>query len=57
LRALGEDGCLPPALDVAITAPVINAAITAQVLSWFDRPAPPLDAWLDDGVSVAVSTT
>jgi len=56
LRALGEDGCLPPALDVALTAPVINAAITAQVLSWLDRPAPPLDAWTGDGVSVEVST-
>jgi len=56
LRALGEDGCLPPALDVALTTPVINAAITAQVLTWFDRPAPSPDAWLDDGVSVAVST-
>lgn len=56
LRALGEDGCLPPALDVALTAPVINAAITAQVLSWFDRPAPSLDAWPGDGVVVEVST-
>ncbi|MGB1724057.1 MAG: alpha/beta hydrolase family protein [Ilumatobacteraceae bacterium] len=56
LRALGEDGCLPPALDVALTAPVINAAITAQVLSWLDQPAPSLDAWPGDGVSVEVST-
>jgi len=56
LRALGEDGCLPPALEVALTAPVINAAITAQVLSWVDRPAPSLDAWPGDGVSVKVST-
>ncbi len=56
LRALGEDGCLPPALDVALTAPVINAAITAQVLSWVDQPAPSLDAWTGDGVSVEVST-
>lgn len=56
LRALGEDGCLPPALDVALTAPVINAAITAQVLSWVDQPAPSLDAWPGDGVSVEVST-
>ena len=56
LRALGEDGCLPPALDVVLTAPVINAAITAQLLSWFDRPAPSLDAWPGDGVVVEVST-
>ena len=56
LRALGEDGCLPPALDVALTAPVINAAITTQVLSWVDQPAPSLDAWTGDGVSVEVST-
>ena len=56
LRALGEDGCLPPALDVALTAPVINAAITAQVLSWFDQPAPSLDAWPGGDVSVEVST-
>ena len=56
LRALGEDGCLPPALEVAITAPVINAAITAQVLSWFDQPAPSLDAWPGDEVAVTVST-
>lgn len=56
LRALGEDGCLHPALDVALTAPVINAAITAQVLSWFRQPAPSLDAWPGDAVSVEVST-
>ena len=56
LRALGEDGCLPPALDVTLTAPVINAAITAQVLSWFDQPAPSLDTWPGGDVSVEVST-
>ena len=56
LRALGEDGCLPPSLDVALTAPVINAAITALVLSWFDQPAPSLDAWPGGAVSVEVST-
>ena len=55
LRALGEDGCLPPALDVAITAPVINAAITAQLLEWFDQAAPSLDAWPNDEVAVTVS--
>ncbi len=44
-------GRLPSsALDVALTAPVINAAITAQVLSWFDQPAPSLDAWPGDEV-------
>ena len=56
LRSLGEDGCLPPALDVAITAPVINAAITAQLLEWFDQAAPSLDAWPSGEVAVTVST-
>ena len=55
LRSLGEDGCLPPALDVAMTAPVINTAITAQLLEWFGQPAPSLDAWPGDEVAVTVT--
>jgi predicted dienelactone hydrolase len=55
LRSLGEDGCLPPALDVTLTASVINAAITAQLLEWFGQPAPSLDAWPGDEVAVTVT--
>ncbi len=35
LRALGEDGCIPPAIDVAITFPIINHAVTAWLLHLF----------------------
>lgn len=35
LRALGEDGCIPPAIDVAITFPIINHAVTAWMLHLF----------------------
>lgn len=35
LRALGEDGCIPPALDVAVTFPIINHAVTAWLRALF----------------------
>lgn len=35
LRRLGEDGCLPPAVPVANTFPMIRHAITAQLRYWF----------------------
>jgi len=35
LRSLGEDGCVPPAIDVAITFPIINHAVTAWVRNLF----------------------
>lgn len=35
LRSLGEDGCLPPAIAVDITFPIINHAVTAWVRNLF----------------------
>lgn len=35
LRALGEDGCVPPAIPVAITFPIIDHAVTAWVRNLF----------------------
>ncbi len=35
LRSLGEDGCVPPAIDVDITSPIINHAVTAWVRNLF----------------------
>ena len=35
LRALGEDGCVPPAIPVATTFPIINHAVTAWVRNLF----------------------
>lgn len=35
LRALGEDGCLPPARPVAETFPIINHAVTSWLRSLF----------------------
>jgi hypothetical protein len=35
MRSLGEDGCVPPAIDVAITFPIINHAVTAWVRNLF----------------------
>lgn len=42
LRALGEDGCVPPAIDVAITFPIINHAVTAWMLHHFGIDAEPV---------------
>jgi dienelactone hydrolase len=35
LRSLGEDGCVPPAIPVDITFPIINHAVTAWVRNLF----------------------
>lgn len=35
LRSLGEDGCVPPAIAVEITFPIINHAVTAWVRNLF----------------------
>lgn len=42
LRALGEDGCIAPAIDVAITFPIINHAVTAWMLHLFGVDEEPL---------------
>ena len=34
-RALGQDGCLPPAVEVSITFPIINHAVTSWILTLF----------------------
>ncbi|MGB8858868.1 MAG: hypothetical protein WCC60_06415 [Ilumatobacteraceae bacterium] len=35
LRSLGEDGCVPPAIPVTVTFPIINHAVTAWVRNLF----------------------
>lgn len=35
LRSLGEDGCVPPAIDIDITFPIINHAVIAWVRNLF----------------------
>lgn len=35
LRSLGEDGCVPPAIAVDVTFPIINHAVTAWVRNLF----------------------
>lgn len=42
LRALGEDGCVPPAIEVDITFPIINHAVTAWMLHHFGVDAEPV---------------
>lgn len=39
LRALGEDGCLPPAADVSLAHPLIQHAVTAWLMWLWDAPA------------------
>jgi hypothetical protein len=42
MRALGEDGCVPPAIPVATTFPIINHAVTAWVRNLFGIDASPV---------------
>ena len=54
MRALGEDGCLPPALPVVETFPIINHAVTSWALSAFGVNAEPVG--LDENVADAYDT-
>lgn len=49
LKTLGQDGCTPPAEPVDLGFPIINHAVTAQILNWFGIDAEPVG--LDDSVS------
>lgn len=42
LKTLGEDGCLPPAVPVATTFPIINHAVTAWIRALFGVDAEPV---------------
>ena len=42
LKSLGEDGCVPPALDVNLGFPLIKHAVTAQIRFWFGDDAEPI---------------
>ena len=42
LRALGEDGCIPPSVPVADTFPIINHAVTSWLRSLFGIDAEPV---------------
>jgi predicted dienelactone hydrolase len=42
LKSLGEDGCVPPALDVDLGFPLIKHAVTAQIRFWFGDDAEPI---------------
>ncbi|MGA0879287.1 MAG: alpha/beta hydrolase family protein [Ilumatobacteraceae bacterium] len=56
LRRLGEDGCLPPAVPVTDTFPMIRHAITAQLRFWFGEDDEPIGIGPDvaDSYDVAV---
>ena len=56
LRKLGEDGCIPPAIDVNTTFPIINHAVTAWVRNLFGVDAEPvgLDASVADQYATPV---
>lgn len=49
LRKLGEDGCIPPAIDVTTTFPIINHAVTAWLNALFGVDATPIG--LDESVA------
>ena len=49
LRKLGEDGCIPPAVDVNTTFPVINHAVTAWLRILFGMDPEPVG--LDESVA------
>lgn len=57
LRALGEDGCIPPAGPVEFGFPIIKHAVTAQLRFWFGDDATPvgLDSSVSDQYELAVS--
>ncbi|MFM8847826.1 MAG: hypothetical protein ACKOHN_07225, partial [Actinomycetota bacterium] len=42
LRTLGEDGCIPPAVDVETGFPIIRHAVTAQIRYWFGEDPEPV---------------
>lgn len=54
IRALGEDGCVPPAIPVDITFPIINHAVTAWVRNLFGIDIEAVG--LDDDVAGAYDT-
>lgn len=42
LKRLGEDGCLPPAVSVETSFPIIRHAVTAQLRYWFGADDEPV---------------
>lgn len=54
LRKLGQDGCVPPAVPVATTFPIIRHAVTAWLLHLFGADAQPVG--LDAAVGGAYPT-
>lgn len=42
LKSLGEDGCIPPAVDVETSFPIIRHAVTAQIRFWFGEDPEPV---------------
>ncbi len=57
VRKLGSDGCLPPAVPVTTTFPIIQHAVTAWFLQLFGVDATPkgLDASVSDSYAVKVT--
>ena len=47
LKTLGEDGCVPPALDVNLGFPIIRHAVTAQIRFWFGDDSEPVGLGAD----------
>lgn len=54
LRRLGEDGCVPPAVDVNITFPVIDHAVTAWLRHLFGSDAEQMGLGVDFASEFAV---
>jgi hypothetical protein len=42
LKRLGEDGCLPPAVSVETSFPIIRHAVTSQLRFWLGEDAQPV---------------
>ena len=57
LRALGEDGCIPPAVPVAETFPVIRHAVTAWIRALFGIDATPVGLGPDVAGDYPVAVT
>ena len=57
LRALGEDGCIAPAVPVADTFPIIQHAVTAWIRALFGVDAAPVGLGADVAGDYAVAVT
>jgi hypothetical protein len=54
LRTLGEDGCIPPAVPVTTSFPVITHGVTAWIRALFGTDADPVGISADFAGAFAV---